>query len=380
MRSKQTYLNQLLTLGPEAHAAYVADQSDPLLIPFLQAPDEEEADRLLSQILTDTAQPIVTGIARNYIGCASFYSESDPLSEDIQNVIADATVQILTRLRQMRSRPEMEAIGSFKGYASVIAYNACHKHLRLKYPQRARLKDRVRYTLTHKNGLGLWKDDHETWLCGISEWVGSQKCPVSKGRISQLRNDSQALEKAGLAPDIIDYDKPAEVLTAIFKWADGPVEIDDLVGLTAELWGIKDHTSQSKSETDLSSLPDDKPPRDSLYDVAWKVEQRLYLKRLWIEICQLPVQQRNALLLNLRDPHESSLITLLSEIGIATVREIALALAIPVERFVALWNDLPFDDVKIAQHLNVTRQQVINFRLSARRRLSRRMKSLSRPF
>ena len=345
----------------------------------MQASNEDEVDRLLGQILTETAQPIVSGIVRTYIAGSSFYSESDQLSEDIQNLIADATVQILKRLRQIRLKPELGTIGSFKGYVSVTAYNTCHRHLRMKYPQRARLKHKVRYILTHKKGFSLWKDDQENWLGGITEWVESRKSPVSRGRINQLRNDSQALEQAGLSPDRIDYSDPIEVVTAILRWGDGPIEIDDLVSLTAELCRIRDYPPQTESETDLSSLPDHRQ-RDSLGEATSKAEQRLYLERLWKEICQLPLEQRSALLLNLRDPHESSMITLLSDIGIATVREVASALTLPVERFARLWNELPLDDSTIAQHLQVTRQQVINFRVSARRRLSRRMKALGKPF
>ena len=74
------------------------------------------------------------------------------------------------------------------------------------------------------------------------------------------------------------------------------------------------------------------------------------------------------------------MIGLLSEIGIATVREVASVLTFPLERFARLWSELPLDDTTIAQHLQVTRQQVINFRVSARRRLSRRMKALGRPY
>src|SRR5436189_5710030 len=114
----------------------MADQPDPLLVPFLKASSEEEVDRLLVPILTETAQPIVTGIVRTFIAGSSHYSENDRLMEDIQNLIADTTVLILTRLRQIRLRPELGTIGSFKGYVSVTAYNVCHKHLRLKYPQR----------------------------------------------------------------------------------------------------------------------------------------------------------------------------------------------------------------------------------------------------
>ena len=62
--------------------------------------------------------------------------------------------------------------------------------------------------------------------------------------------------------------------------------------------------------------------------------------------------------------------------GIATIHQIAEALDIPAEQFAVLWNRLPLDDATIADHLGVTRQQVINLRKSARERLARRLKSL----
>ena len=317
----------------------------------------------------------MSGIVRAYIAGSSFYSGLG----GYPNLIADATLQILKRLRHIRLKPEMGTIGNFKGYVSVTACNTCHRHLRLKYPQRARLKHRVRYILTHKKGFSLWKDEQENWLGGLTEWLEARKSTVSKGRINLLRNDPHALESAGLTPEKVDHSDPIEVLTAIFRWSHGPLEIDDLVSLAAELCKIKDYAPQSESETDLSAVPDSRP-HDSLSDSTSKAEQRLYLERLWKEICQLPLEQRIALLLNLRDPHESSMITLLSDIGIATVREVASVLTLPVERFAGLWNDLPLDDSTIAQHLQVTRQQVINFRVSARRRLSRRMRTLGRPY
>jgi hypothetical protein len=38
-----------------------------------------------------------------------------------------------------------------------------------------------------------------------------------------------------------------------------------------------------------------------------------------------------------------------------------------------LWNDLPLDDNRIAALLACTRQQVINLRMSARKRLAKRI-------
>jgi hypothetical protein len=45
------------------------------------------------------------------------------------------------------------------------------------------------------------------------------------------------------------------------------------------------------------------------------------------------------------------------------------------EEFAEIWNHLPLDDNRIAEILNLTRQQVINLRKSARERLARRMKN-----
>jgi hypothetical protein len=44
------------------------------------------------------------------------------------------------------------------------------------------------------------------------------------------------------------------------------------------------------------------------------------------------------------------------------------------ENLAAIWNDLPLEDIRIAELLQLTRQQVINARKSARERLARRLK------
>jgi hypothetical protein len=52
------------------------------------------------------------------------------------------------------------------------------------------------------------------------------------------------------------------------------------------------------------------------------------------------------------------------------LRELAETLAMTPEQFAEIWNQLPLDDIRIAALLNVTRQQVINLRKSARKWLS----------
>src|SRR5262245_8405083 len=99
---------------------------------------------------------------------------------------------------------------------------------------------------------------------------------------------------------------------------------------------------------------------------AWRVEKRIFLQRLWEEVRQLPRQQRVALLLNLRDTEGRSCIALFPALGIATLRELAEALEMSAEGLAEIWNETPLEDLKIAELLRLTRQQVINARKSAR--------------
>jgi hypothetical protein len=108
--------------------------------------------------------------------------------------------------------------------------------------------------------------------------------------------------------------------------------------------------------------------------VAWQVEKRIFLQRLWEEVRELPLAQRVALLLNLREADGRGCLALFPATGVATLRQIAEALEISAERLAELWLQLPLDDATIAGLLDLTRQQVINLRKSARERLARRLK------
>jgi hypothetical protein len=93
---------------------------------------------------------------------------------------------------------------------------------------------------------------------------------------------------------------------------------------------------------------------------------------MWDEIKQLPLKQRAALLLNLKDSEGSDLLSVIPINGIATFAEIANLLELSRDQFTAIWREIPLGDLKIAKLLGVTRQQVINLRKSGRERLIRR--------
>jgi len=60
-------------------------------------------------------------------------------------------------------------------------------------------------------------------------------------------------------------------------------------------------------------------------------------------------------------------------VGVASIRQIGSTLAIDAQELADLWPELPLEDTRIAIILQLTRQQVINLRRTARERLLRRM-------
>ena len=134
--------------------------------------------------------------------------------------------------------------------------------------------------------------------------------------------------------------------------------------------GVEDRSRIGTSASGDDGVLEIADPTES---IAQTLANQGYLTRLWREVHELPVNQRTAVLLNLRDEDGGSALPLLPLTGIATIRQIAEVLDIPALDLAALWPDLPLDDARIAARLDLTRQQVINLRKSARARLSRRM-------
>lgn len=165
---------------------------------------------------------------------------------------------------------------------------------------------------------------------------------------------------------------PAELVAAIFNQAGRRIEFDELVSVVAALRAVREQVAQSAVDEER-----DDPfanIADHRVNVAAEAEQRHFLKWLWTEIGHLPVRQRMALLLNLRDEQGGGVVALLPVTGVASIRQIAAMLEMPLEELARLWPELPLEDSAIARRLSLTRQQVINLRKCARERLGRRIR------
>ncbi len=334
----------------------VTNPADMLLQEYAECADMERAESLLETLVVEHAQPGIRKIVRYKL---AFQGAAE--SQDAEDVSSEVLVELISRLRAMKDASPADSIGTFSGYTAVAAYHACNEYLRRKYPNRHRLKTRLRYLLSTEKSFAIWVEDSTAWLCGFAQWQAEGRDPVSGERLTRWREELHDIPRGRAAQH------PADLVKAIFIRFGGPVEFDELVGIVAQIWGVEDPPpAPEKAARDLESGDADPGARMDL---------KKWMGELWEQIGELPHAQRVALLLNLRAGGDNAAVALLPLTGVAGIRQIAEVLEVPAEEFAELWNRLPLDDLAIAERLGVTRQRVINLRKSARERLSRRMGS-----
>jgi len=338
---------------------------DALLEPLLQEVSDERTDELLSQLITVHAEPVIKGVIRYKLHLnshrATHRAEADDLYQEV-------LLQLLAQLRQFREQSAEHPIADVRGMAAVIAHRTCSGWMRRQFPERHALKNRLHYLLTRQRGLALWQGEDGKLMAGFAAWQGQKK--VAAVRLGELS------DVEGLPAHVrtLKSDRPqelADALAAIFNHVGSPLEFDELLRALAMLMGIRDQPFESLPENEDAAalLPAAVEP-----DPAWRLEKRVFLQRLWEELQQLPLNQRAALLLNLKDAGGCGCITLFPATGVATLSQLADALEMSADGFARLWNELPIEDARIAELLGLTRQQVINARKSGRERLARRLK------
>jgi hypothetical protein len=313
---------------------------DPLLEPLLQAGDERERDAAIERLLVAHAEPLIDRIVASSSRSEAF---ADRDREDIR---ATVVLRLLQKLR-MLARGETAAIGRFEDYLAVLTHNAVNDHLRRRYPRLTSLKNQLRYLLRRDARFALWTQGDEL-VAGLAAW---------RMRSAVLREPPELAPTAAM----LDMQDKAGALAAVLHAAGAPIVLQALVRLVARLWRISD----SEPAEPVSPV-DRKPPATQQF------EAREYLRALWREIAALGPNHRKALLLNLRDDETVNVVSIFVASGVVPFEQLAAALELEPRRLAELWNELPLDDHRIAAMLGITRQQVINLRKSARKRLERK--------
>lgn len=316
--------------------------------------------RLAIDPLDSVTGSVIRPIVRRKLHVSLSEEDASLLNQDAMELVAEVRLVLFAEI-QKRSGHTGHDIRDLGGFAATVTSNACYQYFRSSFPVRTQQKNKIRYLLSHHTSFAVWRGNDERWLCGYFDWKGSGKRYHAIG----IPAESPGIEKGSSERRIYE-----SIIEHVFDTVEAPVLLDELVQYVMQVRGLRERvrlSDDAESEgVELENVLSDPRPRADAV-----VESFDQLGRIWKEILKLPLQHRKALLLNLKDSSGDGLIAALPLSGVASIREIAAALEIAAQELAAIWNSLPWEDLRIAEHLGMTRQQVINLRQSARVRLTR---------
>ncbi|HUR98157.1 MAG TPA: hypothetical protein VMZ26_08855 [Pyrinomonadaceae bacterium] len=328
---------------------------------FLQAEDETGAELALEVLLQDQIDPEVRRFFRAKLRVSLVSTDDTSVNQDALDLISEVKTLMIPRLRALRDAELETSIENLQAYVKTVSGNVFNRYLRRKYPLRGSLKNQLRYLLTHHDDFALWKSETDLWACGRAPW----RSLAIEPRMVRVSDDVNELVAGSMKKKVGAGKGGLMVLVAaVFDHFQRPILFEDLVTVTCELKGIKE-------PAELNGLWNGDETAGGYADPESELEQKELVKCLWQALERLPTRHRAALLLNLKGENRDNLLALLPLLQVASVRQIAASLGFEAEKFARVWNELPWDDLRIAGHLGLTRQQVINLRQSARTRLKR---------
>jgi DNA-directed RNA polymerase specialized sigma24 family protein len=149
---------------------------DNLLLPLLNARNEQERQQRLDELLRIHVAPIIKQVLRQRLG---FYVSAQGVNENNHDA-EDLYQEAMTRMVQVlhTTQRSLTTIDNFERYAGRVVSNICVDFLRSKYPARARLKEGLRDVFRRHRDLASWQYKNEI-LCGFAVWRNTGKRVVA---------------------------------------------------------------------------------------------------------------------------------------------------------------------------------------------------------
>lgn len=318
--------------------------NDPVLRPYISAEDDVSGSRALEQVLGQVVRPTIRRVLQRALRTSAIRAD------ELDDLEAGVVLRLIEKLQAIPFF-EDDAVRKLDDYVARLTYNVISDVRRLNAPERARLKRRLRYVLGSDPRITSWEGANGT-LCGLAEWCD---------RVDAVQQFT--FNASTVHPELTDDRRAGDALVHLFRMAGAPMLLEEATTVLARLWNVTDKSSLRRASTDRATNADP----SSLYD------RREELQIVWREILRLPQQQRTALLLNLRDAFGLNAVELFPLTRAATLDDVAAAAGVSAAKLTQMWSRMPLRDQEIADMLGVTRQQIINFRKSARERLRRRI-------
>jgi hypothetical protein len=268
---------------------------------------------------------------------------------------------LIRRLQRIKSEPAPNPITNLNAYAAVTAFHVVHAHFRRAHPELHRLRNRIRHVVRRSTSFALWRLPSGQRVCGRASWVGTVSAETSEDDLHRIPPLSPPPSMTW--SDSLERPRITRALDHIFGHVRKPVALEQLVDTIAELFQLPVTPLQAGRSERI----------DQTASIESSLVIRSALVEVWREVELLPPRQRIALLLGLRDETGSSVTSLLIHLRIVTFAALAAAVELSSDELSVIWDHLPLSDLAIAERLDLSRQQVINLRKSARERLGRRL-------
>jgi len=345
------------TVRPISSRPYDAAKPAELLDSYLAESDGAAADILLASLVQNHAEPLVARVVSSRLRRHSATHHGHA-----EDVTSDAVVAFLLHVEDLRAG-RAQPVANLSAFVAMLAARACNDYFRRAYPAFHGLRNKLRYLLDRYPEMRRWKDPVSgIWICGLAEW--HQPGKSAQMTVRDMDEHGQ-LGGGGVLMTAGSTAHPADELVHIFRQIGAPVRFNDLAVIMARLWNVQEASGEAEDPPEVA---------DSNSPVDVTMGHKQWLVGLWKQICDLKRNQRAALLLNLKGADGACAASLIVMTGVATIRQIAEAVEIPIPQFAELWKRMPLSDLEIAGLMGITRQQVINLRKCARERLVRHMK------
>ena len=325
---------------------------------------------MLDELILAHSAPLIRKVLRQRLSLYISHSGTNPNNPDAEDLYHEIIARLLQRLNDWIAHPDDHPINNYRNLVITITVNACNDYLRGKSPARARLKNSLRDLLLRHRDFKTWKGENRKQLCGFRSWNGQSNSSEASELIRQLLENPETFQFDQFPKGNIQSVPLPILVTEIFKWVGGPIEMDALAELLVLLLDVKEQPVESIEQSNETS---GRQFEDSTIRNDLRLQGKETLKKLWDEIKQLPPEQRDVIRLSLEDENGNDLWSILVAADVITLPQLAADLGLSNEELMNLWEKTPMDSPTLANHLGTTRSQINKWRFRAMRRLRERM-------
>ena len=340
---------------------------DPVLLPYLNATSDSE-DEHLDELILFRAAPLVRRILRRRLGLHLSDHGTNRDNHEAEDLYQETLTKIVQTVRTLRSSASANEIEDFRGYVASITNNACVDFLRAKSPAKYRLKHSIRDVFNRHQDFRTWKA-HDEIVGGFAVWYGTDRLPASSRQVRDFETDLETFRTTRFPKEDVHHVLLTKIVAEVLQWIDRPIRIDDLADIVGLLLRIRDRPPETISFDE--TLVQEFGLGDNAIAAESELAAKELLTRVWQILGGMTPSQRDTYCFSFEDASGADLFSLLLEMGIATMQQIAKVLGRSVAEIIRLRALMPMDYAAIGAELGAPRSLVTQWRFRAIQRLKK---------